>query len=240
MGAVTGASHYGRQVMVRHCRLIAQAIVIAGLAVLAFPASGSALSAVFIALTPSGPAPAAVTIPAGMYPVWSNQDTVAHTVSFANGLCSIQVAPGATGQCTGVGFAVGDHPYTVDGTAQASITVTPEGRTVSLGARRHEIKRGARLTLHGLLNLDEGSPPVLPGARTSMRVTVLARPDRRHPFRAVASTRAGRLNAKGFPWQWHIRPRRTTIYMVQANSQPASGQYWQPAHSRPFKVVVRR
>jgi plastocyanin len=224
----------------RHSRLIAQVVLIAGLAVLAFPASGSALSAVFITLAPSGPTPAAVDIPAGTYPVWRNVDTVTHTVAFAKGLCSFQVAPGAIGQCAGVGLAVGSHPYTVDGTVQASINVTPEGRTVTLGAPRHEIKRGARLTLHGLLKYGYAGPPVFRGSRTSMRVTVLARHDRREPFRAVASVRPGALRASGYPWRREIHPRRTTTYIVEAVSQPASGQYWQHAHSEPFTVIVRR
>jgi hypothetical protein len=226
--------------MVRHFRLIAQVALIAGLAVLAFPAGGSALNAAGISLTSSGPSPAVLTIPAGIYPVWLNNDTVTHTVDFANGLCSIQIAPGAVGQCP-LGLSVGAFPYTVDGTVQASVTVTPHSRTVTLRAGRHEIKRGARLTLRGFLNYDFlDSPPVTGGTRTSMRVTVLARSDRRHPFRAVATVRAGGVTARGaYRWLRHIRPRRTTIYMVEANSQPASGQYWQPAHSRPFKIVVR-
>ena len=225
--------------MLRRRLLIAQVCLVAVLAVLAFPGSGSALSAYFITLTAGGAAPAAASLPAGMYPVWVNHDTTTHTVAFPGGLCSFQVAPGAIGQCTGAGFSVGVHPYTVDGTAQASITVTPGGRTVSLTARRHAIRRGARLTLHGLLNLAQTSPPVLPGARTSMRVTLLARYNSRHPFRAVATMRVARLTANGFPWRRHIRPRRTTTYIVEANSQPAAGQAWQNAHSGPFTVRVR-
>ena len=129
--------------MVRRRWLIGQIAFVALLAVLALPSSGSALSAVFISLTPTGPSPAVLTISAGLYPVWINQDTVTHTVTFANG-CSIQVAPGGYGQCTnGFSGVVGDYAYTVDGTAQASIVVTAEGRTVTLTARRHTIKRGS-------------------------------------------------------------------------------------------------
>src|ERR1700759_5056819 len=87
----------------------------ATLAVLAVPSSGSALSAAFIELTPTGPSPAVLTIPAGMYPVWQNEGTVPHPVAFSNG-CSIQIAPGAIGQCTnGFSSVVGNYPYTVDG-----------------------------------------------------------------------------------------------------------------------------
>jgi hypothetical protein len=137
------------------------------------------------------------------------------------------------------GWQLGSHPYTVDGTVQARITVTPEGRTVTLGAPRHEIERGARLTLRGLLKYGYTGPPVFRGSRTSMRVTPCS-PDRHEPFRAVASVRADALRASGYPWRREIHPRRTTTYIVEAISQPASGQYSQSAQSEPFTVVVRR
>lgn len=69
-----------------------------------------------------------------------------HTVVFANGLCSIQVAPGGFGQCAngyGGGY-VGDYAYTVDNTFQASIVTVADGRSVSLHGRRHTIRLGAR------------------------------------------------------------------------------------------------
>jgi hypothetical protein len=226
--------------MVRLCRVIAQAALVAVVAMLAFPGSGWALNAYFITLGANGPTPAAATMPAGMYPVWFNHDTVTHTVDFADGLCSVQVAPGGIGQCAGVAFSVGDHPYTVDGTVLAGVTVIAERRTISLGARRHEIRRGERLTLHGSLQYAYAGPPIAPGARTSMRLTILARHEPGQPFRAVASVRPGGLEATGYPWRRIIHPRRTTTYLVEANSQAASGQYWQPARSKPFTVVVRR
>ena len=118
--------------MVRRPRLLAHVVLLGVLAVLALPSNSSALSAVFIVLTPTGPSPAVVTIPAFLYPVWMNQDSVPHTVTFANGECSVQVAPGAIGQCAnGFSNGVGDYAYTVDGTAQASIVVTAIGRSVS-------------------------------------------------------------------------------------------------------------
>src|SRR5262249_57784413 len=127
----------------------------------------------------------------------------------------------------------GDPPDRVEGRARASITVARGGRRVSRGASRHSIRRGARLPLHGLLDLAQTSPPVLPGARISMRVTLLARHDSRDPFRAVATMRVARLTANGFPWRRHIRPGRTTTYIVEADSQPATGQDWQNARRAP-------
>jgi hypothetical protein len=70
---------------------------------------------------------------------------VTHTVVFANGLCSIDVAPASRGQCTSGFFMsyVGDYPYAVDGTSQANVVIEAVGRSVSLGARTHSISRGS-------------------------------------------------------------------------------------------------
>jgi hypothetical protein len=223
--------------IVRRSRLIAQAALLAALAVLAFPADGSALRAVFITLTASGPSPVVRTVPMGLYPVWVNLDQVTHTVVFAKGLCSFQVAPGETkGLCDGFSQLVGRYPYTVDGTVQASIDVVLEPRAVTLTARRHRIQRGARLTLHGQVTVPVLSPPAPPSPQP---VTVLARHDSGHPFRRIAVVVA-RPHGWQLLWQLRVRPRVTTYYVAEANSQPTGGQFWQRARSRPFKVVVTR
>jgi hypothetical protein len=224
-------------------RLIAQVGLLGVLAVLALPASGSALlTPIPIFLTANGPSPVVQTVPAGLWPIWVNQDTVTHTVTFPEG-CSIQVAPGDRGQCTsGVSLAVGSHPYTVDGTSQASVVVTPEGRHVSLGAKSHEISRGSELLLHGRLEIATLSPPAFEGPRQP--VIVLARPDRYHPFHRIGVVNAKPHRVRQLPafssWKLRVRPRARTIYIVEANSQPASGQYWQRAWSKSFRVHVGR
>jgi hypothetical protein len=228
--------------MVRRSWLIGQVALVGVLAVLALPSSGSALSAVFIYLTPTGPSPAVLTIPAGLYPVWVNQDTVTHTVAFASG-CSIQVAPGGYGQCTnGFSGVVGDYPYTVDGTVQASIVVTAEGRTITLTARRHTISRGSELLLRGALAVAQTSPPVLSGPRQP--VVVLARPDGRRSFHPIAVVTAkphrwhGGSSANVHSvWRLRVRPRVSTTYIVEARYQ---SQHWQRARSGPFRVRVSR
>jgi hypothetical protein len=222
-------------VIVRRWRLIAQVALVGALAVLAFPADGSALRAVFLTLTPTGPSPIVLTVPAGLYPAWINQDQVTHTVLFANGLCSLQVAPGETKGCSN-GFSefVGRYPYTVDGSVQASIVVVPEPRAVTLRARSHQIQRGAGLTLHGQVTVPVLSPPAPPSPQP---VTVLARHDSRHPFRPIAVVVA-RPHGWQLVWRLRVRPRATTIYIAAAISQPKGGQYWQRARSRPFKVLV--
>lgn len=235
---------YFPQVLVRRPWLLVQIALLGVLAVLAFPSSGSALSAAFITLTPTGPSPAVLTIPAFMYPVWQNQDSVGHTITFANGECSLQIAPGAIGQCTnGFGNGVGDYAYTVDGTIQANIVVAAVGRTVSLGARTHAIDRGSAVRLHGRLRVQTGSPPALEGPR--QLVTVLARPDRHHPFHRIRVVTAKPHRATTFGdaysvWQFHVRPGANKIYIAEANSQPKGGKVWQDAWSRPFRVRVGR
>ena len=180
----------------------------------------------------------------GLYPVWINQDTVTHTVTFANGKCSIQVAPGDIGQCiNGFSSGVGNYPYTVDGTAQASIVVAADWRTVTLQAHSHRIDRGSELTLRGKLAVGTGSPPVFQGPRQP--VIVLARPDRYHPFHRIAIVTAKPHRSQNpadahSVWKLRVRPRAHTIYIAEANSQPAGGQYWQQAWSKPFRVGVAR
>lgn len=212
------------------------------LAVLAFPADGSALAAASIWLTPTGPFPAVLSIPAGMYPVWRNNDTVTHTVVFANGKCSLQIVPGGYAECSDFSSLAGDYPYTVDGTVQASIVVSPEGRAVTLRARSHRIRAGSDLRLHGQLVPEHPSPP---GPGPEQPVIVLARHDRMHPFHriAVVVARIDRSNGHGLGellWQLRVRPRTRTTYIAEANSQPPGGQYWQRAWSEPVTVLVHR
>ena len=221
--------------MTRHRPLTAELALVGLLAALVFPADSSALRAVSIALTARGPSPSVLNLPSGLYPIWLNQDTVTHAVVFANGLCSFQVAPGEIGQCTD-GFLIrpGQYAYTVDGTVQASIVVVAEPRAVTLVARSHRIGHGAQLRLHGRLTIPILSPP--PVGPESDPVVVLARPDRHHAFRRIRTVTArghlGRLS-----WQLRVRPPRRTIYIARANSEPAAGEYWAPAWSKPFRVA---
>jgi plastocyanin len=233
--------------MVRRSRLIAQLALLGILSVVAFPASGSAvLQPALVTLTATGPSPGTLTIPAGYPAGWMNQDSVTHTVTFANGRCSIQVPPGSGWTFCPNGFAsgLGDYPYTVDGSIQASIDVVANGRTVTLAGKRHTIERGSLLKLHGRLAIAApGSPPVFDGPR--MPVTVLARPDRHHAFHRIAVVTAKphhsrEANHAYSVWHLLVRPGRNRIYIAEARSQPPGGQYWKQAWSRPFRVRLQR
>jgi hypothetical protein len=234
--------------MVRRWSLIVQFALVGVLALLAFPGASSALRPEFvISLTPTGPSPAVLTIPAGLGPVWfSNTDTVTHAVAFASGWCSIEVAPGTRGQCSS-GFMsyAGDYPYAVDGTSQAHLVIEAVGRSVSLRARSHVVRRGSQLKLHGRLQ-EANSNWSPPSAGSPQPIIVLARPDRHHAFHRIAVVRAKlHPRTKNAPfgellWQLRVRPRARTIYIAEANSQPRGGRVWQRAWSKPFRVRVIR
>ncbi|HET8556434.1 MAG TPA: hypothetical protein VFL58_03900 [Gaiellaceae bacterium] len=211
-------------------RLMTGVALLGVVTALAFPADGSALRAVVIVLTPTGPDPSALTLPVGLYPVWQNGDTSTHAVVFANGLCSFELAPGGFGECP-IGLPIGHFAYMVDGTIQASIDVVPEGRSVTLTARSHTIREGGSLRLHGELSVPILSPPVRPAPQP---VIVLARPDRYHPFHRIRVVTAV---THGWHLQWQLRvgPRARTIYIVEANSDT---QFWQRAWSKSFRVSV--
>lgn len=231
----------------RRRSLIVQLALVGVLALLAFPGSSSALRPTFvITLTPSGPSPAVLKIPADLGSLWfRNTDTATHAVVFENGSCSIQVAPGAGAQCPGeLSFPgyVGDYEYTVDGTSHAHLVVDAIGRSVSLVARSHSIGHGSRLTLHGRLQ-EANSNWSPPSAGSPQPIIVLARPDRHHAFHriAVVTARWDRAATKRAPfgelrWQFGVRPRAKTIYIAEANFQPKGGQVWQRAWSKPFRV----
>jgi len=165
-------------------------------------------------------------------PWWVNRDSVTHRVTFANGLCSLQLAPGDEGYCSNTFFwdYVGRFPYSVDGTAAASILVEPAPRSVTLRASLKRLRARARLTLRGSLS----ETRYLAG-QPSQQVVVLARHDRYHAFHRIAS-----LIASGGHWQLKVRPRRKIIYIAEANGQPVDGQVWQRAWSRPLKIRIRR
>lgn len=230
---------YRRLVMTRRRRTIAQVACLAALS-LAFPSAGSALSGAPIALTPTGPSPAVLTIPAGMYPFWINDGQVTQTVVFANGLCSLELAPGESRGCT-FPLLVGEYAYTVDGATQGSIVVSAlPPTTVTLTARSHTPPRAASLSLHGTLDWSVCCGPPISGP-LHVPIVVLARHDRHHPFRRLATVRSEtRAPDRGYVWRLNLHPDATTIYIAEVSYQPVGEQGRRRAWSRPFRVIVRR
>ena len=180
-----------------------------------------------------------------MYPVWVNQDAVAHTVAFADGGCSIEVAPGAYGQCThGFSSVVGNYAYTVDGTIQASIVVRAEGRIVTLKATSHRIGRGSKLLLHGKLAVATTNPLDAAGSSAAGDPACAPRPlppvspncgrhcETRSPLDEPAECPLGLAATRS--------TRNKQDYIAEANSQPQGGQVWQRAWSKPFRVRIGR
>lgn len=228
--------------MTRRRWLIVQVALLGTLGALAFPGEGSALVGnSYVNLTSTGPSPSTLTIFVVHGVVtFTNTDTVTHTIAFANSSCSGDVAPAASLQCD-IPNAIGDYGYTVDGTTQATVTVAPEPRAVTLRAKHHGFRLGSKVRLHGILTADEvGAPPSLFGPR--MPVSVFARPDANHPFHLVAVVHARPFAKPRYPahsvWVLWVRPHAHTTYMVQANSQPKGGQFWENARSNRFGFYV--
>jgi hypothetical protein len=200
-----------------------------------------------VVLTATGPSPSMLEIPPERYLVFGNPDSVTHTVVFANGRCSLSVAPtdAEPGFCRdNFAFYVGTYPYTVDGKFPGTVVTTPLPRSVSLTARTHMIRRGKRLTLHGLVTRSNtGSAPPPP-------VVVLARHDSTQPFEPVATVRTRGSHQATYAWKLNVQPDVPTTYIAKVTAQrlcyyPASrcahpqGQVWANGRSRPFTVRIR-
>lgn len=205
-----------------------------------------------IVLTAAGPLPNTLV----MNPLGSvgfrDADSVAHTVVFANGLCSLAVAPGPGqpqpgGAHCGNRFMefVGSYAYTVDGKFAGTVVTSPLARSVTLTARTHTVRSGTRLTLHGrLMRGNVGSAPPPP-------VAILARHSSKEPFERVATVRTRGGPQTTYGWKLAVQPRVTTTYIAKVTAQrlcyfPASrcaqpqGQVWTNAKSRPFTVRIRQ
>jgi plastocyanin len=196
-------------------------------------------------LTSTGPSPSTVTMSALHGVNFVNGDSVTHTVVFANGLCSLTLAPGQefAGCPTRFMAFVGTYPYTADGKFPGTVITTPLSRSVSLTARTHSIRSGARLVLHGrVTRSNTGAAPPPP-------VVVLARHRSTQPFEPVATVRTRGAHQSTYQWKLSVQPEVPTTYIAKVTAQrlcyyPASrcahpeGQAWANAKSRPFTVRI--
>jgi plastocyanin len=217
---------------------------------LVFPSDGAGyVGAQPVSLTAAGPSPSTLKITAGQYVVFHNQDSMTHTVVFANGLCSLTVTPGQwVGPAYSVNgsqacnnnapFYVGSYPYTVDDKVGGVVETTPAYRSVTLTARAHRVRRGQRLTLHGTAKWDNNATSLSNTA--PFPVIVLARYPGAHAFKPIATvTMPGGGDAQG-SWQLKVRAGVATTYIAQLTGQLPGGQIWQQATSRPFTIRMRR
>jgi plastocyanin len=196
-----------------------------------------------VSLTATGPSPSKVTMHAGTNLNFENNDSEAHTVVFANGLCSLTVTPGEhEGGAPWVhcknNFTryVGSYTYTVDGKFPGMAVTTPLPRAVTLTARTHSIRRGTRLTLHGQVSVTCPRPCFAPSGRHYTSVIVLARNSSKHHFRPIATVNPRYLAKVPGSWTLTVQPGTTTSYIAKVTGQLPQGQIWTNGTSRPFTV----
>jgi hypothetical protein len=180
--------------------------------------------------------------------LFSNMDSVTHTVVFASGRCSLTVSPEeAVGPGNSVNgslhpdctndfpFFVGTYGYTVDGKVAGTVDTVPASRSVTLTARTNKLRRGQRLTLHGRVSWNNQCCDLT--SNVPFPVIVLARNRARRPFRQIATV-AVRHGTHGDVWQLRVRPGVSTTFLAEANGQLPEGQIWASAKSRSYSVQV--
>jgi hypothetical protein len=196
-----------------------------------------------IALTDSGPVPNTLTTDALGAVRFDNTGSVAHTVVFANGLCTLTLAPGPTPTSCDNPFVafVGTYAYTVDGKFHGTVVTTALRRSVTLTAGTRTIRRGRGLTLHGQVTWQDGGLVFRP----PFPVVVLARHSSRQPFKPIA-TLSARFHGGATPdkngFRLIVKPAVRTTYIAEATGQlpQQQGEIWAPAKSHPFTIRVRR
>jgi hypothetical protein len=162
-------------------------------------------------------------------PTWVNNDSVAHTVTFENGRCTVTVQPGARDGCSDPFWEfVGTYRYHVSGIEAAGVMrVDPLRRTITIAP--------AKDGLHGRLRAESGRRLGSPGVPRV--VTIFARK------RSGAFAKVGRattaVTTKGIAWRFRVHPKRTTTYQARAWSQPPGGTVWTRATSRLVTIRVR-
>jgi plastocyanin len=201
-----------------------------------------------VSLTSSAPSPSRVTMPTGDNVFFENTDSVTHTVVFANGHCNLTIPPGIQGaECRPNFLAfVGSYAYKVDNKFSGTVVTIPWRRSVTLTARRHAIRRGTRLTLHGRVRWNFQNPAM--SIPEPFHVIVLARHNSSRPFEPIATipVRVPQGNTIGegirHGWKLNLQPGVTTTYIakVTGGTPPHwQGQFWASARSRPFTVRIR-
>lgn len=216
-----------------------------------FNPNGSCL----ISLTTTGPSPSEARMTPLETLAFTNIDSVSHTIAFANGLCTLTLTPGELGVVWNNGqhpecnskfpLYAGSYAYAVDGKFPGTVATTAWRRSVTLTARTHTIRGGARLSLRGrvMQNPLAHAPPA--------PVVVFARHNSKQPFESIATVRTrfqGHDHAT-YGWKLNVQPGLTTTYVAKVTGQrlcyfPASqcahpqGQVWTNATSRPFTVRV--
>lgn len=174
-------------------------------------------------------------------PVWTNLDTVAHTVTFDDGRCFVTIPAGGRDGCgpSALLFA-GTFRYVVSNLVDPTgeIVVVPHERRVTMVASRASARSGQAVVLHGTVFVTNIGPF---GGFTPQTITVLRRVAGSRRFVVIRRVRSRFCPSPpcvslGDAWSTTIRPRATATYVARI-VDPPDKTVWKRAESR--RIVIR-
>jgi len=217
--------------------LLAAAATLVG-AASAAPTAQTGFGAVDIALGATGPTPASLQVRAyHVLPGWVNSDSVAHRVTFDNGLCTVTVPAGGRESCRST-FLLYAGKYRYEDTGSRSvgeILVVPNERRVTLTSMRRTIRAGETLVLRG--SVFAAAVGGIAGLNLPQRVTIFRRAEGSRHFVQIRTVRSCNCAQRNLdPWSISIRPTKTATYLARIVDS-RSKMIWEPAESG--RIVVR-
>ncbi len=224
--------------VLRACLALA---VVLGTATIA-SAGSSGFGAATVRIGPNGLEPSSLRIAAYHdFTVWQNDDSVAHTLEFEDGRCSLTLAAGGRGSCERVFFLLyaGTYRYRLgEGLdAYGEVVVKPNQRSVTMAASRATVRAGQSVTIGGTVSAGQIAPGH--GMNMPQWITLLRRTDPSRgfvPIRRVHSCLPRYCIRDENRWSVTIRPTATATYVARS-VDPPDRTVWAPATSS--RLVVR-
>lgn len=230
---------------------VASLLVVAPVGVGAAPRM---LAGATVEITATQLSPPVLRFPATLNaPSWVNDDNTAHTVTFANGLCTFTLEPGHRDTCrpadvwcdicTGFWRYVGIYPYSVSGVAagEGEIEVAPAPRILTITTSRTLARPRQAVVLSGTLTYEEVPPPLSRQPITILRRVAGSRDFKRFRTIPPMGNALPLVTGAAATFRWHlvIRPTETATYRAIDDVQPPGGTVWQAGTSTTVTIHVR-
>ena len=213
-------------------------VALTGVLITAAAGSAAPLSygVVQIKITPAGLSPPSVRVKAEhVLPVWINEDSISHTLSFDEG-CKVTVAAGSrhNASCGGRLLKTGTHRYQINElpNVEGQLVVVPNERRVTLRSSRREARVGQPVTFSGTIVVENiaFSPPY------GQTITLLRRNQDARRFVPIERVVCLPRSCRNYAWSITLRPTATATYVARIQDKPGS-VIWERADSA--KVVVQ-